>query len=287
MQGVDLDRVKFLVREATRLAPGRPAVKIGLRAALAVAAPMAIASLIGPWVMTWATLGGFGVVLVDKGGAYRTRAIAMTAATLGGALGVLIGTLAADTHATLAVVSLGAGLCAMAATWTGPAVAVGNTIAVQLIVAATLPGDPCHLWIPAVGFLAGASWGLFLTLILWPVRVYRAARLAAMQCLRELAKHAGGLAARSELRDEAGAAVWRAEITRHHRAMRETLEAARGVLAATRRGRRGEIGRGERLLVTVEMADQLFGVMIGIEDVIDLLSPEAHAAIDGELRAGL
>jgi hypothetical protein len=51
-----------------------------------VATPMAIASLIGPLVMTWATLGGFGIVLVDKGGAYRTRATAMSAAALGSAL---------------------------------------------------------------------------------------------------------------------------------------------------------------------------------------------------------
>ncbi|MBC7974718.1 MAG: hypothetical protein H7138_06995, partial [Myxococcales bacterium] len=36
---VDLERVKNLVREATRLSPGRPALRMGLRAALAVAAP--------------------------------------------------------------------------------------------------------------------------------------------------------------------------------------------------------------------------------------------------------
>lgn len=280
---VDLDRVKYLVREAARLQPGRPALRIGLRAALAVVAPMLIASQIGPLVMTWATLGGYGVVLVDKGGAYRTRATAMTAAALGGALGVLVGTYTAGTVAVPMVVALGTGLCAMAATWPGPAVAIGNTIAVQLIVATTLPRDPARPWLPAVGFLAGGAWTLFLALVLWPVRVYRPARLAASRCVREVALHAGEVAAR----DDRDPTSWRDAVLRRHRAIRETLEAARAVLAATRRGRRGEIGRGERLLVIVEAMDPIFGVLIGVEDVVDHLSPDARAAVAGDIRSGL
>ena len=279
---VDLERAKYVVREATRLAPGRPALRMGLRAALAVGAPMLLASQLGGLVTTWATLGGFGVVLVDKGGAYRTRAKAMTSATLGGALGALIGTYAADSPAVLAVIALGTALCAMAATWAGPAVAVGNTVAVQLIVATTLPHDPARPWLPAVGFVAGGAWSIVLALLLWPVRVYRPARHAAMLCVREVARHVADIAARDDY--DVG---WRESVTRRHRAIRETLEAARGVLAATRRGRRGEIGRGERLLVIVEMVDQIFGVLIGFEEVIDNLSLPARTVIARDLRAGL
>lgn len=280
---VDLERVKYLVRDATRLQPGRPALRIGLRAALAVIAPMLIASQVGPLVMTWATLGGFGVVLVDKGGAYRTRAIAMLAAAVGGVLAVLVGSLVAGTPAALAAVGLGTGLCAMAAAWPGPAVAVGNTIAVQLIVATTLPQDPARPWLPALGFLAGGLWTIVLALVLWPVRVYRPARHAAMRCLREVARHAAEIAAGAE-----GATPgWRDALTRRHHAIRETLEAARAVLAATRRGRRGEIGRGERLLIVVEAVDQIFGVLIAVEEVVDHQSGEVRAAVAGDLRAGL
>src|SRR6185295_17287955 len=106
---------------------------------------------------------------------------------------------------------------------------------------------------------------------------------AAMHCVREVARHAAEIAAR----DDRDAADWRAAVTRRHRAIRETLEAARAVLAATRRGRRGEIGRGERLLVIVEAMDPLFGVLIGIEEVIDHLSDAARAAVAGDLRSGL
>jgi uncharacterized membrane protein YccC len=280
---VDLERVKYLVRAATRLQPGRPALRMGLRAALAVAAPMLVASRLGAVVTTWATLGGFGVVLVDKGGAYRTRATAMIAATLGGALGALAGSVATSAGAALAVIALGAGTCAMAATWPGPSVAVGNTIAVQLIVATTLPHDPGKPWVPALGFLAGGAWSVVLALLLWPVRVYRPARQAVARCVHEVARHAADIAAH----DDRDPAAWRDALTRRHRPIRETLEAARAVLAATRRGRRGEIGRGERLLVIVESADQIFGVLIGIEEVIDNLGSAARAAIAGDLRAGL
>lgn len=280
---VDLERVKYLVREATRLQPGRPALRMGLRAGLAVAAPLLIASQIGAVVTTWATLGGFGVVLVDKGGAYRTRARAMFAATIGGAIGALVGSLATSASAALVAIAIGTGACAMAAAWTGPAVAVGNTIAVQLIVATTLPHDPGRPWVPALGFLAGGAWSMVLALLLWPVRVYRPARHAAERCVREVAQHAAAVAAYDE-RDPAG---WRDAVTRRHRLIRETLEAARAVLAATRRGRRGEIGRGERLLVIVEGADQIFGVLIGIEEVIDNLGAAARAALASDLRVGL
>jgi uncharacterized membrane protein YccC len=280
---VDLERVKYLVREATRLQPGRPALRMGLRAGLAVAAPLLVASQIGAVVTTWATLGGFGVVLVDKSGAYRTRAIAMIAATVGGALGALVGSLATGATAALVAITLGTGMFAMAATWPGPAVAVANTIAVQLILATTLPHDPGEPWVPALGFLAGGAWSTVLALFLWPVRVYRPARIAAAHCVREVAQHAAGLAAY----DEQAPAAWRDALIRRHRPIREALEEARAVLAATRRGRRGEIGRGERLLVIVEATDQIFGVLIGIEEVIDNLSGAARAALAGDLRTGL
>ncbi|HZJ65072.1 MAG TPA: hypothetical protein VFD36_16285, partial [Kofleriaceae bacterium] len=204
--------MKYLVREATRLQPGRPALRMGLRAALAVAAPMLVASQIGAVVTTWATLGGFGVVLVDKGGAYRTRAIAMIAATLGGALGALAGSLATGATAALIAITIGTGMCAMAATWPGPVVAVGNTIAVQLIVATTLPHDPGKPWVPALGFLAGGAWSVVLALLLWPVRVYRPARLAAAHCVREVAQHAADIAAHDDQAPEA----WRDALTRRH-----------------------------------------------------------------------
>jgi len=273
--------VKYLIREATRVQPGRPALLVGLRAALAVAAPMLVASFIGPTVTTWATLGGLGVVTIDKGGAYRTRAIAMFMTAFGGALGVLIGAYTPETIAP-GVVAAATGLCAMLATWPGLA-GVGSTIALELVLAATLPHSWNHPWLPAVSYLAGGLWTIVLALLLWPVRIYRPARLAAMRCVRAVARHAAEVAAR----DKDNPAGWREALLGRHRAIRQTLEEARAVLAATRRGRRGEIGRGERLLVIVEAMDPIFGVLLGIEEVLDNLGSKARRAVTGDLRSGL
>src|SRR5262249_9054983 len=46
-------------------------------------------------------------------------------------------------------------------------------------------------------------------------------------------------------------------------------------------------GRGERLLLIVEAIDPLFGVLIGVEEVIDHLGDAARAVVAGDLRAGL
>ena len=60
--------------------------------------------------------------------------------------------------------------------------------------------------------------------------------------------------------------------------VRAALETARAALATLRRGRPGETGRGERLLVLGEIADQLFGQLFGLSDVIDTIPPEARRA---------
>ncbi len=273
--------MKYLIREAARVQPGRPALFIGLRAALAVAVPMLVASFIGPTATTWATLGGLGGVTLDKGGAYRTRATAMLMTAFGGALGVLIGAYTPERIAP-GVVAAATGLCAMLATWPGLA-GVGSTIALELVLAATLPHSWDHPWLPAVGYLAGGLWTVVLALLLWPVRIYRPARLAAMRCVREVARHAAEIAARNK----DNPAGWREALLGRHRAIRQTLEEARGVLAATRRGRRGEIGRGERLLVIVEAMDPIFGVLLGIEEVLDHLGSKARRAVAGDMRSGL
>src|ERR1700712_1386584 len=81
-------------REALRIAPGRPNLKLGLRAAIATAAPLVIAGFTHRPELGLAGLAGFNVVLADKGGAYRTRALSMLSVTLLGALFTFIGMLA-------------------------------------------------------------------------------------------------------------------------------------------------------------------------------------------------
>src|SRR5262249_29407145 len=89
-----LRRLLDSLRDAARFAPVRPAVAAGVRGAMATALPLAAAALQGDPLLGWAGLAGFLASIVDKGGAYRTRATAMAWLTLGGAVFCAIAALA-------------------------------------------------------------------------------------------------------------------------------------------------------------------------------------------------
>jgi hypothetical protein len=134
MRGAPL-AVRHVVRDVTRVQPVRPAIGLGVRAAIAVALPLALTPWIGTLAAVWATLGGFGAANVDRGGAYRTRAMAIGMLAIGGSVAVAIGTLcSAHIATTIIALALGCTACALAASWGVAAVAVGNSIAVDLIV---------------------------------------------------------------------------------------------------------------------------------------------------------
>src|SRR5262249_40923809 len=91
-----------MLRDIVRLAPGRPAFKLGVRTALATTGRLLGAPWLPPQALTWAVLGGFVVSLADKGGSYTTRAMTMGGVALGAAAGLIVAT-AASTHGAVAV----------------------------------------------------------------------------------------------------------------------------------------------------------------------------------------
>lgn len=287
MQVPGLDTAVHHVRAATKFAPERPALWLGLRTAAATAIPIAIASFIDPIAAGWAPLAGFIVALVDKGGAYRSRAKVMGSVAIGGLIAVLVGSLIAGHGVVTAIVVAAClAICALAQAF-GPAmISAGNTIAIQLLVAASLPCTPREALERGIGFAWGAGFALLLALIVWPVRVYKPGRRAVGEAFGAIARHARLLA--SEMVD---AREWRTQAAARHRGIREAIEVARAVLAATRRGRRGETGRGERLLAMVQLADQMFGILTGVEETVEAgATAEARALVAGglgELADGL
>jgi uncharacterized membrane protein YccC len=278
-----IDRVGFHLREAARIAPGRPAALLGVRTALALAAPLLCAPWIGTGAATWAGLAGFGVAIVDKGGAYRARARTMGAAALGGAIAVLVGGLASTfAAAAIPVTLIWTGACAFAGVWGPAAVSAGTSIAVQLTVAMALPIAPALAWTRGAAFLGGGAWAMVLALLFWPVRVYKPARHAIARTFRGIGAQAGALVRGPDIGGEA----WRATVARSHRGLRDALETARQTLAVTRRGR-GEAGRGERLLVLVQVGDRLLGALFALEEVVASMAPAARGPIITALAPAL
>lgn len=218
------------VRTAAAIAPVRPAYAAGLRAAVATVVPLAIAQIYGWPGGTWMVLAGAAAA----------------------ALGTVVGT-----RLVLAIpLTFGVGLaCGLARIWGSAGASVGGSVLNIFVIALVAPGLGGAV---AAGrardVLLGGLWAMALALLLWPLRPYRPLRLAVANCYRALAGYLFELAAQAGPDGEGTA-----EPARGSLATRRALEAARSVVANTRRGRLGETERGERLLLLREAADQVLG----------------------------
>ena len=267
-------RLALLVRSTTE----RPAIVAGLRAAVATMVPLLVTQLLHSTGGTWASLGGFSAAVADRGGAYRIRALTMGALTVGAALGVVVGGLiGATTWLAVLLTFVVVGLLSLAREFGISAGGVGSSIAVAFAVSLSAPSpNAAEAFQRGAYLLVGGAWAMVLALVFWPVRPYRPLRLATARCYRELASYADAIAAFGRgVPDE----TQRALLVQHRRAIRDAVEAARSVVAISRRGGQGEARRGERLLLLVQGADLLFGSLIALDEFLEHSSEAGeHAA---------
>ncbi|WP_325307668.1 FUSC family protein [Longimicrobium sp.] len=260
------------MRELARFG-GRPNLGAGLRAAVATVVPMAAAAALDIPGATWLGLAGFVVAIADKGGAYRTRARIMGALTLATALAGVLGGLASGRPALsiplIFAWALGGAL--LRAFGAGPG-SIGTSSTITFIISLSAPAAGLDAALGRGGFLLiGGALAMALSLFLWPIRAYRPARVALAACYRALAGYADAVATGAP-RDFGG--------------FRGALEAARDTLAQTRRGRPGESGRGERLLMLAEAADRTFAATTALGGVADAEPvDDAEAAAQERARA--
>ncbi|MBU8894837.1 FUSC family protein [Corallococcus sp. M34] len=256
-------------KEVARFAPVKPAVKAGLRAALATVLPVLLSTSLNLPGGLWMSVGGFNTSFSDKGGSYGTRARSMAIAAVAGALSVLVGSLAGHHPAIAIPVTLvWVSLCSFAGVHGAAANLAGNTAASTFVISLALPAASVGAaFEESLFLLAGALWAMVLSLVLWPIRPYRPARLAIARCFRLVADYAAELERLAPGTDEA---AWQALIQAQHGRIREALEDARITLVATRRGR-GERGRGEKLLVLLQSADMMFMSLIALGDDLESL----------------
>jgi uncharacterized membrane protein YccC len=281
-----LHRALSDVRAATALAPARPAYAGGLRAAIATVAPLIAGHVIAPGGATWMSLAGFNSALADKGGPYRTRAATLGALILAGAIAVMLGTLGAVHPAVAIVLSFTVAVaCSLGRAYGNAGASVGlSTLSIYVIAlgyppaAGTAAGGEA---MARAGFIVGGgAWAMLVALVLWPLRPYRPVRLAVAAAYRALADYA----------EQVAAATRNGQGVISPPGVRVALETARAALASIRRGRPGESGRGERLVVLGETADQLFGHLFGLSDVaestpVEARDPAAQAALSEAVTA--
>lgn len=254
------------VRHPLRLTPVRPALSAGLRAAIVTVVPLLLGQRFGFPSALWITLSGFSVALADKGGAHRQRAEAMGATTaiaiVAGVLGALVGRWPGLSVITLA---LWATLCSLARVWGARAANVGNAGIVVFVISVVAPAPLGPALARGGWLLVGGLWAMALALLFWPVHLYRPARRAVANALRKLSAYATFERAPHVTVDDGLSSV--------PGAVRSALEEARGVLVATRGGRRADDARGERLTVLLESTDLLFARVVALRDWMTQAGP--------------
>ncbi|HEX3772168.1 MAG TPA: FUSC family protein [Polyangiaceae bacterium] len=277
-----------VIREAMRMTTAKPDVVAGIRAALAATLPLLLIPVLGSPGLTWTSLGGFNTTIVDKGGAYRVRAAAMSGYAAVAAVCVFTGSLASTRPLlaiplTLVLVTV----LGMLRLFGAAATSVGVSSSVSLVIALAVPSTTVADALHRTAFsLVGSAWAFLFSLLLWPIRPYRPARLAVSSAYRALAALADHLAT------PAAGVSWESRAHELAVAARLGIETARGTLGALRRGRPGSSLRGEQLVVLLEGADQLLADLVAIEGSLDdraAGSPEHAAAreLAPHIAAGL
>jgi uncharacterized membrane protein YccC len=258
----------------------------GARAGLSIAVIIALAEFIHVRLLLESALAALLTCLCDSGGPIRRRVPALLSfALIGSAITAGFGLL----RGLGIEVSIAAGVfglfCAAFARIYGQA---PQQLGVLLSVVQILSLDePIHdvrtALVLAAAFLGGALWATLLTMVIWRIYPNLPARRAVAETYRRLSELVHDLRGLTRS-DNFSDAAWEAHARIHRRSVREGIEAARGVVLDTLRARGAVSNRAAHNLIRLEIADQIFGALIGLSDLLEHAPPNQRRAMAPILR---
>ena len=253
-------------RLGERLSGGanRIALSTASRGTLATVVPLAVLPHTGLADIGYpAVLGALATSLVDVGGPYRTRLVAMLVQALGGSGLLLLGTVSAEHWWFAAAVMAAIGVLSGLIRAVGPAgPSLGTNTAIAFLVGlqlATVPAARAGPW--ALGYAAGGAWTVAIALVFWQLRPYRrleqevAAAWEAVALLLRVpaaAKHASAV---GRLRREREVGTLHAEVV-------AALERSREVVGDIRAGMAGPGTTVAQMIVLIDAAAAMAGTAI-------------------------
>jgi len=260
----------------------------GIRAGLAAAIPIAASVWFDRPILSLAALGALLTCIVDPGGPPRRRLPVLLAMGLGG--GLLIGGFGLvrgfGIPVTLACAAPALFCAGFLRVWGQAALALGNLLAVTLLLgtdeALGLRGAATAFAI----FAAGGAWAMLLTFAIWRIHPYGPARRAVADVWDALAVLARQLQRVIEIApgDPAAEAAWESHARAGRGGVRAAMERARTTLMEVVDTRGPASGAAGQNLMRLEAADQLFGALIALADLMEEAGPATREAASGLLR---
>ena len=251
----------------------------GVRAGLSVATIVACAEWLHSPSLLEAALGALLTCLGDSGGPIRRRLPSLMAFTVIGSTLVVVCGLAraAGFWVSLPLGCAGVFALTYARVWGQASLQAGSLLLVVLIFGLDQPLDLNQALGRGALFGAGCLWATVLTLVIWRIHPFRPVRRAVAEIYRAVARLAADL--RTLVASDAEDKRWDAHALGHRRAVRDTLEAGRTLVQDTLRVHGQASPRAYQALMRVEAADQLFGVMVALSDLLEAdREPALHAA---------
>eukprot|EP01037_Dinobryon_pediforme_P013714 gene13714-13831_t len=258
----------------------------GTRAALSTAAIVVASAYLHVPGLVEAALAALFTCLCDIGGPLRRRLPALLAFAGLGAVVVACGGLVRGVGPWAAlpfgVVVI---FCSSFARVYGPqAQQVGMFLSVTAVLSLDHAiGDAGVALTLAAMFAAGGAWATILTMLLWRVRPFQPVRrkLAdVFAALALLSRDLHGLLGRGDIGGEA----WELHARAHRSTVRAAIEAARTAILDTVRGRGPMSERASQSLLRIETADQLFGALIALSDLLETADAGERAAAAHMIR---
>ncbi|HEY0182613.1 MAG TPA: FUSC family protein [Rhodopila sp.] len=257
-----------------------------IRAGLSVAVIIALSEYLALPVLREAALAALLTCLCDPGGPIRRRVPVLLSFTL---IGAAVTALYALLRSFGPVVALPLGVfglfCSSFARIYGQAPMQVGVLLSTVQILSLDRGDPSlkHAAVNAAAFIGGALWAILLTMVIWRVYPFLPARRAVADAYRKLADLIGDLhmLIRAENVTEAD---WEAHARIHRGAAREAIEAAQTIVLDTLRSRGAASNRAAHAVIRLEAAEQIFGGLIALSDLLEHGSEVERATTERVLR---
>ena len=257
-----------------------------VRAGLSVAVIIALSQYLAFPALREAALAALLTCLCDPGGPIRRRVpVLVSFALIGAAVTALYGLVREFGPVVALPLGVFGLFCSSFARIYGQApLQVGALLSTVQILSLDR-GDPSLMQagILAVAFIGGAAWAILLTMAIWRIYPFLPARRAVAETYRRLAELVRDLhvLVRAPAVSEA---EWAAHARIHRRAARDAIEAAQTMVMDTLRSRGAASHRSTQAVIRIETAEQIFGGLIALSDLLEQVSPAERRIAERVLR---